>query len=257
MAKRRNRSNRNFSFFIVLVACCALGLYVYIKLFSVPKIPSVVHYPAFGIVMPGNYSIHGIDVSKYQKTIGWQLVKEMEQEQIRIGFVFVKATEGLRDVDAQFKRNWEQSKKARLSRGAYHYFIPSKSGKSQATHFIETVDLRPGDLPPVLDIEQRNGTSKAVLQKRVAEWLDLVEKKFKVRPIIYTNVNFYDTYLAGRFDEYPLWVAHYQRTDKPRISRGWDFWQHSEKGQANGIETHVDFNVFSGDSADFKKLLIQ
>ena len=36
-----------------------------------------VRYPAFGISIPEDYMIHGIDVSKYQETIAWDLVKEM------------------------------------------------------------------------------------------------------------------------------------------------------------------------------------
>ena len=85
----------------------------------------------------------------------------------------------------------------------------------------------------------------------------MIEKQFKVKPIIYTNVDFYDTFLAGKFDDYPLWIAHYLVQDKPRIRRHWTFWQHNERGHVNGIDTGVDFNVFNGDSTDFRKLLIK
>ena len=207
--------------------------------------------------MPSKYNIHGIDVSRYQKTIGWKLVKQMEVQDIRIGFAFMKATEGISNLDAQFRRNWVQAKKAGIPRGAYHFFIASKSGKAQAENFLENVDLQAGDLPPVLDIEQTNGASVTLLQQRVADWLDNVEAAYNVKPIIYTNADFYETFLAGRFDEYPLWVAHYKVKDKPRIKRKWHFWQHSERGRANGISAFVDFNVFSGDSAAFKSLLLQ
>ena len=144
-----------------------------------------------------------------------------------------------------------------MTRGAYHFFIPGKSGRAQAVNFIETVQLQKGDLPPVLDIEQVNGASVTDLQQRVSDWLVLVEKKYKVKPIIYTNADFYKTFLAGRFDDYPLWVAHYLVKDKPRISREWSFWQHNEKGRVNGIGSFVDFNVFNGDSAAFQQLLIR
>jgi lysozyme len=142
-------------------------------------------------------------------------------------------------------------------RGAYHFFIASRSGKVQAENFLETVRLKKGDLPPVLDVEKSYGASVLDLQQRVADWLEMVEKKYKVKPIIYSNVDFYKTFLAGRFDDYPLWVAHYLVKDKPRIERNWFFWQHSESGHITGIRSTVDFNVFKGDSSDFKKLLIQ
>ena len=58
------------------------------------------------------------------------------------------------------------------------------------------------------------------------------------------------------FDGYPLWIAHYLQKERPSIYREWAFWQHSEAGRVNGIVTRVDFDVFSGDSAEFRKLLL-
>jgi lysozyme len=251
-SKKRNKKNRII--LVIILVSFGAATYLFNRFYNRP---SFVHYPAFGIDMPTRYSIHGIDVSRYQKTIGWELVKEMQVENIRIGFAFMKATEGISGIDGQFNRNWMQAKKSDIPRGAYHFFVAGKSGRAQAENFIENVKLQSGDLPPVLDIEQINGASVTDLQQRVADWLELIEKKYKVKPIIYTNAVFYETFLAGRFDDYPLWVAHYFVKDKPRIKRKWHFWQHSESGHANGIDAFVDFNVFSGDSAAFKKLLVQ
>jgi lysozyme len=88
------------------------------------------------------------------------------------------------------------------------------------------------------------------------EWLDAAEAYYGVRPIIYTYIYFYEKKLDGYFDEYPLWVAHYLQPHQPRIKRQWTFWQHSEKGRVNGILSRVDFNVFNGDSAEFRLLLV-
>jgi lysozyme len=214
-------------------------------------------YPEFGIEIPPGYQLHGIDVSRYQKVINWNDVKEMEVKNIRIGFAFIKATEGLDKVDAQFKRNWLYAEQENIPKGAYHYFIAGKGGKAQANNFIEIVKLKKGDLPPVLDIEETYGASKADMQKNIKDWLEKIEDEYKVRPIIYSNINFYNLYLKGTFDEYPFWIAHYSQPGKPRLDRKWTFWQHSERGHVNGIKTAVDFNVFSGDSAAFQNLLIR
>ncbi|MEO6069604.1 MAG: glycoside hydrolase family 25 protein [Chitinophagaceae bacterium] len=215
-----------------------------------------VRYKEFGIPMPTSYEIHGIDVSRYQQRISWQEVSRMEVASIKLGFAFIKATEGNGRVDPFFKRNWERCKKAGIVRGAYHFFIASKDGKTQAKNFADNVKLESGDLPPVLDVEQTSGQSGAVLRSEIKKWLDALEAYCGVKPVIYTNADFYKTYLQGYFDDYPLWVAHYLQLHQPRVNRTWTFWQHSEKGRVNGIYSKVDFNVFNGDSAAFKSLLI-
>ena len=215
-----------------------------------------VRYPAFGISIPENYLIHGIDVSKYQETISWESVKEMKVKDIQLGFVFIKATEGIVNTDPQFKRNWKKSKQAGMIRGAYHFFLATKDGREQAENFISMVDLEKGDFPPVVDIEQTYGVNPAILKKELKEWLDVIQYYYGVKPIIYTSVAFYSRYLGKEFNSYPLWAAHYYQYDTPRIDRNWDFWQHSEEGRVNGILSKVDFNVFNGDSLQFRNILM-
>ncbi len=215
-----------------------------------------VRYPEFGIKIPVGYEIHGIDVSKYQSTIAWKEVKDMNIKQIRMSFAFIKATEGITNYDPQFNRNWNKCKDAGIFRGAYHFFVPTRDGKQQAENFIDKVSLETGDLPPVLDIEQLNGSSPENLRIEAKKWLNIVEGHYGVKPIIYTNVDFYTNYLGDDFDDYPFWAAHYQSEGKPRIKRNWIFWQHSDEGRVNGVSAAVDFNVFNGNYLDFSKLLI-
>ncbi len=216
-----------------------------------------VFYPGFNIEIPNGYVIHGIDISRYQNTVNWKEVKNMEVEGIKIGFAFMKATEGIYNVDEQFRRNWLSAEEQNIPKGAYHFFIPGKDAKRQASNFIEIVNLKKGDLPPVIDIEIGRRFSVGEMQKEVKTWLDAVEKNYGVKPIIYTNIDFYQKYFQQGFEDYPLWIAHYLQPDKPRIESKWVFWQHSEIGRVNGIKAPVDFNVFFGDSTDFDNLLIQ
>ncbi|GAO42811.1 glycoside hydrolase family 25 protein [Flavihumibacter petaseus] len=238
---------------LLILAVIGFGTWWWYK----STLPDFVRYDAFGIDIPTEFSIHGIDVSKYQDRINWEAVKEMEVEDVRIGFVFIKATEGLGNMDACFRRNWEKSAEAGLPRGAYHFFLAPKSGAEQAENFIRRVELKRGDLPPVIDVEQSYGVSGDKLRTEVKAFLDRVEAHYGVKPIIYTNVDFYNRYLKDQFDQYPLWVAHYLRKDRPRIARNWAFWQYSESGNVNGIRPRVDFNVFNGDSTDFYNLLME
>jgi lysozyme len=261
MAKRKSKKKKQSGkawWWLVPVIALAVAVIAYaIYVHERVQHAKFVRYPGFGIDMPDNYQIHGIDVSWFQNFVDWPSVKAMKVRDIKIGFAFIKATEGVGNVDRQFRRNWMKAQSVHLTRGAYHFFIPTKSGKAQAKNFISTVNLEPGDLPPVLDIEQLYGVSPQKMRKEIKDWLDTVEEYYKVKPIIYTYVSFYSRFLDGEFDEYPLWAAHYLEKDKPRIKRAWLFWQHSETGRVNGITTRVDFNVFNGDSSDFRELLIR
>lgn len=219
------------------------------------KVPFV-HYDAFGIDMPVSYSIHGIDVSRYQKKIAWRAVKEMNVANIQLQFAFIKATEGQDLTDKQFKANWRQAKRQGITRGAYHFFSPSQDPARQARHFISRVRLTTGDLPPVLDAEVASILPVNVYRQKIDAWLDLVEAHYKVKPIIYTNADFYKKYLGPQYNDYPLWVAHYYEKKQPRINRPWTFWQHNDRGNVSGIDAKVDFNVFNGDLIAFQALLI-
>jgi lysozyme len=256
MAKRR-KSDRYFRIFVFVTVVTGLLCILYLgALWWQSRQLRAVRYEAFGIPIPDGYQIHGIDVSRYQQRIAWESVRSMNVNGVMIGFAIIKATEGTDRVDPFFRRNWKKSKEAGMIRGAYHYFIHNKDGKVQAEKFIKAAELETGDLPPVLDVEAIGRTKPADLRKEVKKWLMTVEEHYSVRPIIYTNANFYDSYLSGHFDDYPLWVAHYLEPYEPRVNRDWTFWQHSEKGRVDGITSFVDFNVFKGDSLAFRSLLL-
>ncbi len=128
--------------------------------------------------------------------------------------------------------------------------------KQQAILYSQVVSLKKGDLPPVIDIENTNGVSDELLCKKLQTCLKYTEAHFGIKPIIYTYADFYEDHLAGKFDDYPLWIAHYTANKNPSVKRQWHFWQHHETGRVNGIQGPVDFNVFNGDTASFENLLI-
>ena len=104
-----------------------------------------------------------------------------------------------------------------------------------------------GDLPPVLDFEVTNGLSKTTIISQLQTWLDLVEKHYKIRPIIYTNQKLYFQYLLNDFKDYPIWMARYNTAEPILLSKKeWSFWQYGNRGSVKGIEGFVDLNVFKG-----------
>jgi lysozyme len=216
-------------------------------------------YREFGIRIPHGYAVHGIDVSRYQSRIDWQRVKQMKVGDIRIQFAFIKATQGSWREDREFILNWENARKAGMIRGAYHYFLPNIAPRDQALMFMRTVKLRRGDLPPVIDVEETKGMNKGQIQRYTKEFLQIIEKHYKIRPILYTNLDFYKQYFADHpdFKDYRLWIAHYHVSAlKMPEEKNWHFWQHSDRGNVTGINEKVDFNVFNGDSVALKKLCV-
>jgi len=213
----------------------------------------------FGILMPDGYSVHGIDVSKHQGNIDWKRVSRMKKNDIRIAFTFIKATEGISRQDEKFETNWKQSGQNGLLHGAYHFYYPSREAVGQADNFIRMVKLRKGDLPPAVDIEYSNGKSKATICEDLKVFLDRLEKRYGVKPIIYTNINFFSTYLRGSFDKYPLWIAGYFDHERfyNEFLTPWTIWQHSENGKVDGIRGSVDFNVFKGSIESLKAMSVK
>ena len=197
------------------------------------------------------YSVHGIDVSTYQGRIDWP---EVARQHVR--FAFIKASEGTTLRDARFGRNWRGARAAGILSGAYHYFQPSRDGAAQARLFIATVPLRAGDLPPVLDVEAPRFHDVADMRRQVRQWLAAVEAHYGVRPILYSNYAFYRRYLAGHFDDYPLWLAHYEVARPALPASRWIIWQHSDEAYVPGIRGPVDFNVFQGSYATLLALRV-
>src|SRR4051812_44035850 len=65
---------------------------------------------------PEDFTVHGVDVSKYQGEIDWQAAKASG-----VRFAWIKATEGGDHMDEKFYQNWQNAKAAGVPRGAYHF----------------------------------------------------------------------------------------------------------------------------------------
>ena len=207
---------------------------------------------------PEGYDIHGIDISHYQGDIDWELLRNQGSiDDCPICFVMIKATEGSTKIDKNFKENFYQAREYGFTRGAYHYFSTQSSAKAQAVHFINTVKLEPGDLPPVLDVEQKpRKLSTEAFKSSVLEWLHEVEDHYGVKPILYTYYKFKLDYLNDSiFNQYPYWIAHYY-VDSVEYQGQWKFWQHTDAGSLPGIKGQVDFNIYNGSYYDLRQLTI-
>ena len=198
----------------------------------------------------------GLDVSEFQGTIDWTLVETIEEKH-PLEFVFIRATAGNDRVDGRFEENWLGAKERKIIRGAYHYYRPNENSLEQAQLFIKTVQLKKGDLPPVLDIEKLpKGQSLDSLKIGLRRWLKAVEAHYKVKPIIYTGEKYYDDFLKDDFSDYLFWIANYNFY-REKIGEDWLFWQFTEKASVPGIKGNVDVNIFNGDVEQLRFITVE
>jgi GH25 family lysozyme M1 (1,4-beta-N-acetylmuramidase) len=197
----------------------------------------------------------GIDVSDFQGNPNWTSVKSAG-----ISFVFTKATEGATFTASTFASNMTNARAAGIPIGAYHFARPNTTGTDaldEADFFASKIQglLIPGNLRPVLDIEDANGLSAAVLSTWCLQFCNRVLSLTGVAPIIYTGQSFASTYLNSSLNRFPLWIARYPGgTVNPQTATPggttpwstWHFWQYTDAGSVSGISGPVDTNVLNG-----------
>ena len=168
----------------------------------------------------------------------------------------MKATEGGDFKDKAFDDNFREAGEHRFIRGAYHFYNPNTDPVKQADFYIKNVELRAGDLPPVLDIEKKPKDVDK-LKGDLKIWLNRIERHYKVKPILYTSYKFKNKYLNDSvFNTYPYWIAHYY-VDSVRYEGQWRFWQHTDVGTLPGIKKQVDLNVFNGTMTELMEMTIK
>lgn len=177
----------------------------------------------------------GIDVSKFQGKINWTKVAKDES----VKFVYIKATEGTSIQDPYYKTNIAKAKKAGLLVGSYHLYSSKTTAYQQMANFRKMVKKSEQDLVPVLDIEGHH--SGRLYMERVDKLLELMEKEYGVKPMIYTSEKVYKLHFSGKkYQKYHIFIANYRRTPSVRYT----LWQYTETGQMGGISGYVDFSKF-------------
>lgn len=204
------------------------------------------------IFIPDGY-VYGLDISRHQGIVDWVKLSEYRFRYHKIDFVYIKATESDDWTDKNFKKNWAAAKKFGFVRGAYHFFDPVETPEKQMQNFFSRVKIEEGDLAPMLDVEQQSSISTSEYRRKVLRCLQLLERHYKLKPILYVNKDFYESYFStNEFKPYPLWMSSLL-TKTPK-QQHWVFWQFAHTGIVPGISEYVDVNVFNGSAEDFNIL---
>ncbi|MBQ3875490.1 Glycosyl hydrolases family 25 [Bacteroidales bacterium KHT7] len=193
----------------------------------------------------------GIDVSHYQGKINWDDLVEDK----RVGFVYLKATEGATLVDNTYDFNFTEAKRVGLKVGSYHFYSTTIPISQQIENFSAALKQYDQDLVPIVDVEVRGKKSHDTFCAELDSFLVMVTKACGTKPMIYTSSNFYNKYMAGRFDDYKLFIARYHLEAPTLIDdRQYVLWQYTSKGRVKGIAGAVDMNRIP-DEFTFNELL--
>lgn len=207
---------------------------------------------------PKAVTVKGIDVSRWQPDFDFANAKANGME-----FAFIKASEGTTLKDKSFDRHREKALAAGMMVGAYHFYRPKSDPKAQAKFFCSIIgDLRPGELPPVLDLEAKEGNqSKLATDAKI--FCEEVERILGVTPILYTGPYYFKDWVLNNGDKsalvrFPLWIAHYggNAALTPPPYANWTFWQFTDKLLMPKHKGGLDGNLFNGSLAELRKLAV-
>ena len=205
--------------------------------------------------------IFGIDLSHYQERdeIQWDsLYIRHKNARYPLQFAIFRATMGNEATDKNFAHFFDEAKKHQLIRGAYHYYRPDEDPVLQAQSYLKNAPLQTGDLLPIIDVEQLPKTkTKEQFITDIQKWMDIVEKHYQRKPILYTYISFYEDYLYPTFKQYPLWVANYNNVAAPTSVFKWQLWQFTENGITAGAKAKIDFNIFNGNIVQLNEFLLK
>jgi len=244
-----------------------------------PRIPAKLWDTAF----KNRTTVLGYDVARHQGSVNHEVFEDYS-------FVIIKSTEGGKSekgegyVDPRFEENKQKSIAAGKIWSAYHFARVSEKnsdgdmgfaedGRNEAEWFLDHYgrEIKPGMLPPVLDIEwDDRATAAGVTAQDVVVFCEAfcqyIKDELGVWPMVYTGPNFWKYRLAEtmRLSQCPLWIVSGYKgmLDKPdREIPGWDWvihqYSNSTKrpdGAPSGTTGVMDANYFKGSMADLRAM---
>lgn len=194
----------------------------------------------------------GIDVSKFQETIDWNLVAQdgVEFAFIRVGYRGY-GTEGRLVEDDNFVTNIEGAQAAGIKVGVYFYSqaITEEEALEEANFVLERIAPYQLDCPVVYDVEKNshdnarmNNISLEESTNNVVMFCQTIENA-GYTPMIYHNLQWAVQKLdPSLLDKYGRWFAAYG-TDDPYYPYEYKVWQYSATGRVQGINGNVDMNI--------------
>lgn len=191
----------------------------------------------------------GIDVSKWNKTIDWEQVKDAGIEYAIIRCGYRGASSGALVLDPMYERNIRGAIEAGIPVGVYFFTqaVDEVEAVEEASMVIRLIEDYDVDYPVFLDSESAGGRGRA-------DSLE-TEERTKIHKAFLETIAAagYETGIYGsrnwlndevdmtELSNYKTWLAEY--ADIPVYDEYYHMWQYTSKGTVDGIETRVDLNL--------------
>ncbi|MCI9253535.1 MAG: hypothetical protein HFI58_01665 [Lachnospiraceae bacterium] len=191
----------------------------------------------------------GIDVSKWNKTIDWEDVKDAGVEFAIIRCGYRGASSGALILDPMYERNIKGAIDADIPVGVYFFTqaIDEVEAVEEASMVISLIEKYDVDYPVFLDSESAGGSGRA-------DWLE-ADERTKVHKAFLETISAagYETGVYGSrnwlneqvnmkdLSDYKTWLAEY--AEVPQYDAYYHMWQYTSKGTVDGIDTDVDLNL--------------
>ncbi|MBO5143973.1 MAG: glycoside hydrolase family 25 protein [Lachnospiraceae bacterium] len=191
----------------------------------------------------------GIDVSKWNGDIDWEVVKAEGVDFAIIRCGYRGSSSGWLIEDPYFYRNLQGAQKAGIQVGVYFF--------TQATDLVEAVEEAsmvvsllgdvPLDYPVFIDTEGAGGNGRADnldpgTRTAVVNAFCQTIQNAGMEAGVYASRNWYLNNLnLDELDAPKVWLAEYRQT--PQYEGRYDMWQYTSSGSVAGIEGRVDLNI--------------
>lgn len=192
----------------------------------------------------------GIDVSHYQGDINWNEVKAAGYEFAFIRLGYRGYATGELCLDRYFFQNIKNAQDCGIDVGVYFFSqaINEEEAMEEANFVIQALNGYDLQLPVVYDPEsildddaRTDDISGEQFTKNTLAFCQTVQDA-GFEPMIYSNMLWeaYELDLA-QLTDYPIWYADYEAL--PQTPYHFTFWQYSNTGSVDGINTETDLNI--------------
>lgn len=192
---------------------------------------------------------YGIDVSKWNKSIKWDRVKDY------IDFAIIRAGYGKNHIDPKFHENAIACTNYEIPFGIYwfSYALTPEEAKAEANFAVDATANYHLDYPIFYDFEydsQNNAKRCRGLELSDSEYNALVRafcKQVEKRGFYasnYVNKDYFARLDAQTKDKYDVWFADYQCKKESILH---NLCQYTSRGKMPGISGYVDLNTSNRD----------